>query len=145
MELVAEHYPVEPLVATLVRSSVNDVYRIETDTGPHALKIYGAGRFSVDEVRWEQQLARHLVDCDVPVAGSVGLREGDCVGVLQAPEGARPFALTAWLPGTKPSPPWTEGLYRAVGGALARLHIAADSSRADTRDARSARVASPNR
>ncbi len=127
LRLVADHYPVQPVDATLIRSFNNDVFRIDTHAGPRVLKVYGAGRFTSDEVRWEQQLARHLVDAGLPVAADVNLRNGDSVGVLKAPEGDRPFALTEWLPGVKPKPPWTIGLYRTVGSALARFHDAVDS------------------
>ncbi len=127
LRLVADHFPVEPIDATLIRSFNNDVYRIDTDAGPYVLKLYGAGRFSTDEVRWEQQLARHLVDAGLPVAADVTLHNGDSVGVLEAPEGERAFALTQWLPGAKPKPPWTVDLYRSVGSTLALCHDAMDS------------------
>jgi len=131
LQLVRENYPIEPLDAVLVRPFVNDVYRVTSREGSYALKIYGAGRFTADEIRWEQQLVRHLVDQSLAVAQTVDLRNGDCVGMLTAPEGVRPYALTDWLPGKKPQPPWTNDLYRRVGTNLARLHQALDSFRSD--------------
>lgn len=119
--LSTEHYPIGPVDAELVRSFINDVYRVKAAEGSYALKIYGADRFNVDEVRWEQHLVRHLVDHGLPVARTVDLCSGDCVGTLDAPEGVRPFALTRWAPGTKPRPPWTDDLYRRFGILLARL------------------------
>lgn len=127
VELVAASYPIEASGAVLVRSFNNDVFRVRADSRDYALKLYGADRFTADEVRWEQQFARHLVDAGVPVAGDVLLRNGDSVGVIDAPEGQRLFALTAWVPGDKPQPPWSEALYRAVGWLLAQLHEASDS------------------
>lgn len=127
MELVAENYSVEPSGATLVRSFNNDVYRIDTDTDAYVLKVYGAGRSEPDEVRWEQLLARELVNAGLQVAADVTTKTGNSVGVLEAPEGPRVFALTTWVPGSKPQPPWSDALYRSVGAALARLHAAADS------------------
>jgi len=121
LRLVADQYPVHPLNAILIRSFNNDVFRIDTDAGPLVLKVYRADRFTADEVRWEQQLARHLVNAGLPVPADVTLRNGDSVGVLDAPEGERPFALTEWLPGVKPEPPWTDDLYRSVGSILARF------------------------
>ncbi len=126
-KLVADHYPVEPSGATLVRSFNNDVYRIDAGDRSYALKIYGFGRFTADEVRWEQQLAHELASAGVRVAADVALTSGDSVGSLDAPEGQRLFALTDWVPGRKPQPPWSAALYRTVGASLARLHIAADS------------------
>ena len=65
--------------AVLVRTFNNDVFRVRADGRDYALKVYGAGRFTADEVRWEQQLARHLVNAGVPVAADVALRDGDSV------------------------------------------------------------------
>ncbi len=127
VRLVTDSYAIEADGAVLVRSFNNDVFQIRANRRSYALKIYGVGRFTADEVRWEQQLARHLVDSGIPVAADVPLRTGDSVGTLDAPEGPRPFALTEWLPGAKPQPPWSDALYRAVGSALARLHRATDS------------------
>lgn len=73
MDLIAESYPVDAIDAVLVRSFTNDVFQIRAGHHRYALKIYGAGRFSTDEVRWEQQLARHLVNVGLPVAADVPL------------------------------------------------------------------------
>jgi len=127
MQLVAEHYPIEPVNVSLVRTFNNDVFRIDTTDRSYALKIYGAGRFTADEVRWEQQLANELTGAGLRVAADVPLTSGDSVGTLYAPEGERPFALVEWVPGDKPLPPWSDALYRTVGASLARLHAAADS------------------
>ena len=110
-----------------MRSFNNDVYRIDTASSAYALKIYGSGRFTADEVRWEQQLAHELTNAGLPVAADVALGNGDSIGTLEAPEGPRLFALTEWVPGDKPRPPWSDALYRTVGASLARLHAAADS------------------
>lgn len=131
LELVRDHYPIEPLDAVLVRPFVNDVYRVSCRERSYALKIYGADRFTPDEIRWEQQVVRHLADHDLAVARPVDLRNADCVGVITAPEGVRPFALTEWLPGAKPQPPWSTDLYRRFGTNLARLHQALDSFSSD--------------
>lgn len=131
LALVRDHYPIEPVDAVLVRPFVNDVYRISCRDRSYALKIYGTDRFTPDEVRWEQQLVRHLADHGLQVARPVDLRHGDTVGTITAPEGVRPFALTEWLPGEKPQPPWSDDLYRRFGANLAGLHQALDSFRSD--------------
>lgn len=127
MSLVADHYAIEPHSATLVRTFTNDVYRIDAGERRYALKVYGAGRFTADEVRWEQQLAHALAGAGLPVAADVALRNGDSVGSLDAPEGRRLFALTTWVPGDKPREPFDNALYRTLGAGLARLHLAADA------------------
>lgn len=125
--MVARHYALDPVEVTLLRSFNNDVFRIDARDGRYVLKVYGANRVTADEVRWEQEFARHLVEAGVAVAADVRLLNGDTVGTLEAPEGSRPYAMAEWVPGTKPAPPWTNDLYRAVGAALAHLHNAADS------------------
>jgi len=125
--LVEEAYGVSVTEAVLVRSFTNDMYRVQVGGCSYALKIYGVGRWAADEVRWEQQLVRHLANSGMPVAANVALLDGDTVGVLDAPEGGRPFAMAEWVPGRKPQAPYTDSLYRDVGYALARLHTAADS------------------
>lgn len=127
MELVAENYFLEPCGATLVRSFNNDVYRIDTDADAFVLKVYGLGRLAQDEVRWEQSLARELVNAGLGVAADVATKTNDSVGIVEAPEGLRVIALTTWVPGAKPQPPWSDALYRSFGAALGRLHNAADS------------------
>ena len=127
IERVENHYGLGVTRAVLARSFTNDVYRVDAGAQSYALKIYGVGRFTTDEVRWEQQLARHVLTAGLSVAADVALLGGDTVGVLPAPEGERPFALTEWVPGEKPQPPWTDALYRTVGATLARFHEAADT------------------
>src|SRR3954467_9632080 len=125
--LVEDEYGVLVTQTVLVRSFTNDVYRVQAGECSYALKIYGVGRWAADEVRWEQQLVRHLANSGMAVAADVALPDGDTVGVLEAPEGRRPFAMAEWVPGRKPQAPYTDSLYRDVGYALARLHAAADS------------------
>lgn len=76
MQLVAQHYPIEPVNASLVRTFNNDVFRIDTADRSYALKIYGAGRFTADEVRWEQRLAHELTGAGLRVAADVPLTVG---------------------------------------------------------------------
>jgi Ser/Thr protein kinase RdoA (MazF antagonist) len=113
----------------LVRSSGNDVYRVDTTGRSYALKVHGAGRWTPDEVRWEQELARHLADSGLPIAAAVPLADGDTVGILTAPEGERPVAMAEWVPGRKPQPPGTDDLYRDLGRSVAQFHLAADGFR----------------
>jgi Ser/Thr protein kinase RdoA (MazF antagonist) len=115
----------------LVRSLTNDVYEVTADGRRFALKVYGAGGWSIDEVRWEQGLALHLADRGVPVAAVVAPTDGGVVGVLDAPEGPRPYALTAYVDGVKPQPPYDDDLYHAFGALTARFHAAADTFTTD--------------
>jgi Ser/Thr protein kinase RdoA (MazF antagonist) len=130
-ELVGDRYGIDVRRVVLLRSLANDVYRIDGPARSYALKLYGVGRWTLDEVRWEQQLVGHLHRSGVPVTEVVPLVDDEVTGVLPAPEGERPFALTRWSAGTPPVPPWTDDLYRRFGTATAHLHRAADAFGSD--------------
>lgn len=118
-----------------VESCDEHVFRIDTTDRSYALKIYGVGRFSLDEIRWEQQLTHELAGAGVPVAVDVRLRSGDSVGALDAPEGERAFALTEWFPAISHrgpgATPFTERSEQASAGSTPHPML----SSADTNDA----------
>lgn len=130
MELVGGHYGLEVTGCELFRSLVNDVYEIDAGADRFAFKLYqqsSAERArSADEVAWEQELVRELRRTGFGAPRPVALLNGDSVGQLSAPEGPRPFALTEWVEGGKPSPPWSGDLYRDFGSLIARFHSAAE-------------------
>jgi Ser/Thr protein kinase RdoA (MazF antagonist) len=111
---------------TLLRSLVNDVYELTTSEARYVLKLYRAGGRSAAEIRWETGLSRHLTHAGVPAPAPVALADGTDVGLLDAPEGDRPFVLLEHLAGTKPQPPFDDDLYRAFGELMARFHAATD-------------------
>jgi Ser/Thr protein kinase RdoA (MazF antagonist) len=125
-DVVRHAYGLTVTDCVLVRSLVNDVYQVTTAQRQYAFKLYRHGGWSTEEVAWEQDLVVHLSASGVAVAPCVRLLDGRLVGELAAPEGPRPFALSHWLPGHKPQPPWTDGLYRDFGAAVARFHRAGD-------------------
>ncbi len=49
------------------------------------------------------------------------------VGLLETPEGPRPFTLSGFVEGTKPEPPFGAELYVAFGAEPAAFHDAADN------------------
>lgn len=125
---VADAYGLDVTDGTLLRSFVNDVYAITTPGRRYLLKLYRHGYWSPDEVAWELNLTRHLLCSGVPVPDVVPLADGRLVGVIDAPEGQRPYALTAFVEsGAKARKPFTAGLYREFGGAIAAFHTAGDS------------------
>ena len=129
--LVSEHYGLEVRECELLRSLVNDVYAVDTFTGRYAFKLYRQEHAprsrSWAEVGWEQELAHALLDAGLSVPVPVELVDGTAVGRHAAPEGPRPFALTGWVEGSKPVPPFTAELYRTFGALTARFHTAASS------------------
>ncbi|CAA9404058.1 MAG: Homoserine kinase [uncultured Propionibacteriaceae bacterium] len=109
-----------------MRSFVNDVYLVDSGEGRFALKIYRHGRWSVEEVCWEQDLLRSSVAAGLAVAAPVPLVDGRLAGEVTYPEGQRPYALSVWVEGTKPQPPYTDALYRDFGELIAGFHAVGD-------------------
>lgn len=113
--------------AELIRSYVNDVYRIDTDQGSFALKIFRRSWRSPSDAIWESQLCVHLDNAGIRLAlPSLGV-DGERVQTLTYPEGERGAFLTPWLGIAKPKPPWTEQLYCDFGRAAARMHQASST------------------
>ena len=112
---------------TLLRSLVNDVYELATDDARYVLKLYRYGRRGADEIRWETGLSEHLRASGVLAPPVLALPDGDTVGLLETPEGPRPFTLLGYVEGSKPRPPFTDELYADFGRQLAAFHDAADN------------------
>lgn len=126
-DLVRRSYGLDVTGCALVRSLVNDVYEVTTPKGRYVLKVYHHGGWSTNEVAWEYELVAHVRASGIPTAEGVRLLDGSFVGEPEAPEGVRPFGLTAFVDGSKPRRPFDDALYRAYGVLLARFHQAADS------------------
>jgi Ser/Thr protein kinase RdoA (MazF antagonist) len=126
-DLVRHTYGLDVTGCELVRSLANEVYRVDAGGDSYALKIYRPGGWSVEDVRWEQRLTVRLADLGLTAARCVPRVDGDTAGELSAPEGPRPYALTRWVAGSKPRPPWTDGLYREFGAVVARFHLAGET------------------
>jgi len=129
--LVTHAHGVPATGAVLLRSLVNDVYRVDTARGPLVLKLYRHDR-PLAEVTWEARLAAHLGD---RVAQGVPLRDGRPAGTLDAPEGARAYVLWEWAPGGPPRLPVTDRLAGQFGRAVASFHAAAAGADAPPRGA----------
>ncbi len=109
----------------LLRSLVNDVYRIETADGPLAFKLYRAGHRTLDEVVWEVRVA---AAAGPVMAQGVPLADGSAAGYLQTAEGVRPYSLWQWAGGRKPEPPFSDDLFRRYGAGTAEFHAACDKA-----------------
>lgn len=114
------------LHARVVYSSVHDIAEVVGAGGRYALKLYRPGLRSLEEVRWEVGLQRHLASSGVPAAlvveGAAGLVETIPV------EGAERMAvLSEWAPGVKPAP--SAGTYRLLGRLAGAIHVAAGTYR----------------
>jgi Ser/Thr protein kinase RdoA (MazF antagonist) len=128
-DTVRHSYGLDVTACALIRSFVNDVYEVAIPEQRYVLKLYEHGGWSPDEVTWEQELIAHLNAAGISVAPVLPLTNGELTGVLEAPEGQRPYAMVEFVDGSKPRRPFTDALYRDYGTLLARLHIAADGFR----------------
>jgi Ser/Thr protein kinase RdoA (MazF antagonist) len=126
--LVGARYGLRARSCVLLRSLVNDVYRVDTGGSRYVLKLCRHDGWSVPEVAWEQDLAAHLIGRGVACPAPVPMLDGRLCGELQAPEGARPFALAEHVEGTKPQSA-TDALYRDFGLLIGRFHAAGASFR----------------
>lgn len=117
--MVAREYGVPVSGCELLRSLVNDVYRVDTPAGPRVLKVYRTG---YDTAAWEVGLAAHV---GAGVAQGIPLPGGELSGTIEAAEGPRAFTLWEWVAGAKPPKPRTGELYHRFGIATAAFHRAA--------------------
>jgi Ser/Thr protein kinase RdoA (MazF antagonist) len=124
-EVLAAAYGFQVTECVLLRSLVNDVYRIGSAGGPRIVKLYRAGHRTVDEVGWELELAGVLRGI---VAAGVPLADGRRAGELVAAEGPRPFSMWEWAPGRKPVMPADDELFRHFGEATGWFHAGADAA-----------------
>ncbi len=134
--LIQEHYGLQPAHAVLVRSFNNDVYRIDTAERSYALKIYGVDRWTTDEVRWEQQLVRHVLNSGLAVAADVALVGGDTVGSCALPRENGP---SRWPSGYRVRSHSRRGLTTSTAPWVRRSHASTrppTPSRPPTRDIR---------
>jgi len=122
---VTAHYPkLGAVEARLVYSSVHEMVEVRAAGERYALKLYRPGVRSVDDVKWETALHRHLLTHGAPVAELITGTSGD-VEAIEVSGAPRVAVLSAWAPGSKPSA--SEKTYRLVGRAAAEIHAAADS------------------
>jgi Ser/Thr protein kinase RdoA (MazF antagonist) len=108
-----------------IRSGTDDVFGLDTATGPYVLKVYRCGWRSEPEIRWEQALIRHEASGGARVAEPVTRRGGTDVLRIDAPEGPRPAALFTRAPEGPARRPFSRELFRAYGVATGELRRAA--------------------
>ncbi len=129
--LVGQEYGLpEPLTCTLMRRSFNDHYLVTAGEQRYIFRLYhslplkywmrGEGDF-----RFELDLLEHLHRDGVPVSRALPRLSGDRLGALEAPEGARHYALFTYAEG-EPAREATEQQRFKLGETLARLHVSSD-------------------
>ncbi len=124
----ATHFGLTPPVdCRLLRSYTNEVYAVTSKDERFALKIYGQGWRTEDEVRYEVALLRHLSAKGMRVAApAIRDADDDAVKITDTEIGSRFAVLFEYAPGAKPEPPFTPQLYEAFGRAVAQMHALSD-------------------
>jgi Ser/Thr protein kinase RdoA (MazF antagonist) len=123
---LAELYGIGFTGCRLLRSLVNDVYELTAPDARYILKLYRANGWQFPEIRWETGLSAHLAQAGLAVPRPLPLADGTDVGLLDTPEGDRPFVLSTFITGTKPQPPFDDDLYHCFGRLVAAFHDASD-------------------
>ncbi len=97
----------------------NSNFLVETDTARFVLTLYER-RIDVAELPFFIALMEHLAERDIPVPRPIRDKQGQALQTLEG----KAACLVQYLPGVSLTEP-TPAQARAVGEALARLHLAA--------------------
>ncbi|MDH3309013.1 MAG: phosphotransferase [Acidimicrobiia bacterium] len=120
-----EQFPVKPGRLRLVGGFTNVIYRVDSPTGPHALRVDlmqdHTDRDVEIEVAWLEALG---TDTDLDVARPVRTRSGGQYAYAGAEgvPGARRCTLFEWIPGRPIADHLSPGVYHKLGVLSARLH-----------------------
>ena len=122
----ANYTLVSPLECSLFHSGVNDIYLVVAQEQKYILRVshvkrYGA--FDESAYRFELDLLGFLREKQLPVSYPLARRNQDMLGVIDAPEGKRHYALFNFAEGKLPSSLEKEHGY-ILGETLAKLHLA---------------------
>jgi len=127
IKIVQANYALaSPLECSLFYSGVNDIYLVAAQEQKYILRVsrvrrYGA--FDESAYRFELDLLSSLREKQLPVAYPLARRNQDTLGIIDAPEGTRHYALFSFAEGQVPSS-LEEELGYILGEALAKLHLA---------------------
>jgi Ser/Thr protein kinase RdoA (MazF antagonist) len=102
---------------------INDVFRVTTDQGTYALRVYRAGWRTASDIAFELDALDHLHAADVPVHVPLRTLHGNSVWAVEAPEGLRYVVCFPWLQGHAPN----RTGYRQLGQLVATIHDATET------------------
>ena len=126
-----QHWPQITGTPVLFMQRENAVYRVETNAGPHALRLHRPGYHSAAALRSELDLMAMLAGQGVQVPRPMAARDG----ALLATWAGHNASLLSWLPGQPMGRsgqplalrgPARAQLFAAIGAQMARLHSLTD-------------------
>ena len=127
----ATHWPQITSPPTLFMQRENTVFRVDTTSGPHALRLHRPGYHSPATLQSELDLMAMLAGQGMRVPTPAPSAKG----ALLVPIADRYASLLSWLPGAPMSRsghpltltgPARAALYQAIGAQMARLHALTD-------------------
>ena len=125
-EWILSCYPLrEPIRCRFYRSSMSDVYLVDTGDAAYLLKIYMRDRHSRGAIETEVGFLNDLLDHDIPVAAPVANNDAAYLNEMHAPEGIRYAVLYDAIAGDEPQQVNLEHS-RSFGQLAGRLHNCAD-------------------
>ncbi len=121
-----ERFPIEPIRLSLVGGFTNVIFRVDTATGPYALRVDLHQEHSDDDIAIELAwLASINRDTDLDVCRSIPTRDGSpyVYAVADNVPGVRRCVLFDWVPGHPLADNPTEQAYHRLGLLAAGLHL----------------------
>src|SRR5262249_52335003 len=100
--LVLSQYDLDHSVeCVLFNRGLNDTYRVSTQAGQYALRLYRSRWRTQEAVTGEVRALLHLGSKGVPVAAPVARSDGELMTRIDAPEGPRWAVLFNWVSGVE--------------------------------------------
>lgn len=129
-ELVEAAYGFDEVRCRLIKSTIRDVYRVDTRQGPAVLIVYRHGRRTAEEIGAELDLLEMLAEqgpaVGVAVAPALRALDGTRLASVPAPEGIRYAALFRFVEGRLLERAPAPARARQYGQVVARLHRLTD-------------------
>jgi Ser/Thr protein kinase RdoA (MazF antagonist) len=136
-EAVADAYGLVAARCQLLKATIRDVYRVDSEQGPSVLAVYQHGRRTAAEIEAEIDVLDHLSAHGVAVAPALRTRHGERLLALPAPEGNRYAVLFRFADGTHLGRSPDVAVARRCGELVARVHALTDDWLATASSARS--------
>lgn len=109
-----------PLKCDFWYRGLNDTYKVVSDCGSYALRVYRKNWRSLSDIKFEMEALQYLHDNNAKVSYPIRTIEGGYVTTIDAPEGERHIVLTKFIDG---SPLKYDKASDTYGKAAANIHL----------------------